>query len=95
MKLTLNQDRQNVRHLPREYNIQATNLQPDNTFVFTEKDLPGYKPNAYGRSRADHGAMTAVQDPRSGSYRVQKQKGRIRKAIPSMSMAFYPTWSAS
>lgn len=95
MRLILNQERKNVQHLPREYSIQATNSQPENTFVFTEKDLPGYKPNAYGRSRADHGAMTAVQDPRSGSYRVQKQKGRIRKAIPSMSMAFLPAWSAS
>lgn len=81
MRLILNQERQNVQHLPREYSIQATNSQPENTFVFTEKDLPGYKPNAYGRSRADHGAVTA-QDPRSGSYRVQKQRGRVRKAIP-------------
>ncbi|OCL01832.1 hypothetical protein AOQ84DRAFT_443790 [Glonium stellatum] len=88
MKLILNQEWQSVQNLPREYSIKATNLKPDNTFVFTEKDLPGYKPNAYGRSRADHGAVTTGQDPRSGSYRVQKQKGRVKKAIPSTLIPF-------
>jgi transcription initiation factor TFIIF subunit beta len=69
-----------VKNVPREYNVTAVvnadELNPD-TYIFTEKDLPGYKPNAFGRMRTDIG----------GGYnanRVHKPRPKFRKAIPSM-----------
>lgn len=35
--------------IAKEYDLQVQPGAPRNTFIFSEKDLPGYKPNVYGR----------------------------------------------
>lgn len=50
-----------------------------NTYVFTEKDLPGFKPSSYGHGgRGGYGGYGATQDPKA---RVQK-RSKYKKAIP-------------
>ncbi|KAF2801545.1 uncharacterized protein BDZ99DRAFT_528280 [Mytilinidion resinicola] len=64
-----------LKDIPREYNVAPiSNADDVNTYIFTEKDLPGYKPAAFGRSRTDMGGQ--------GQYRVQKPRSKFRKAIP-------------
>lgn len=82
--------------VPKDYNLRRQNVTSDrsaftvpNTYVFTEKDLPGYK------DRAD--ALFNVNQPHSRSYlyeqtkrdakkRTNRKKWEpyIRKTIPSM-----------
>lgn len=51
----------------------------NNTYIFTEKDLPGYKPSNVGQNKyGPSGGFGAVQDPKA---RIQK-RGRYKKAIP-------------
>lgn len=76
MKIVLNPQGP-VKNVPREYNVTAIetarDLMPD-TYVFTEKDLPGFNKPAYGRSRLDQGGQ---------GYRVSKPRTKYKKAIPS------------
>ncbi|CAI6286104.1 unnamed protein product [Periconia digitata] len=46
-----------------------------NTYVFSEKNLPGYKPSAKG---AAPGGFGAVQDPKARIFK----RGKYRKAVP-------------
>jgi transcription initiation factor TFIIF subunit beta len=48
-----------------------------NTYIFTEKDLPGYKHNGGAQNKA--GANGAMQDPKA---RIFKPRTKYRKAIP-------------
>ena len=67
------------RDIPKEYNMHITDPTAVNTFVFTEKDLPGYK--KYSHDRAP---------PRSSRGRIDKYRKtdqtNFRKAIPSRSL---------
>jgi transcription initiation factor TFIIF subunit beta len=69
-------------NLPTAFQLDPTATSDQvlgNTYVFTEKDLPGYRPTGYGQgNRGGHGGYGAVQDPKS---RVQK-RSRYKKAIP-------------
>ncbi|KAL9121820.1 MAG: hypothetical protein Q9187_001627 [Circinaria calcarea] len=40
--------------IPKEYNLQITNRSPTNTYVFSEKDLPGYSNRTKGNPRQNH-----------------------------------------
>lgn len=42
---------------PKEYKFNVTNNKPLNEFVFSEKDLEGYNPNAYKRPRGNQGGV--------------------------------------
>ena len=86
------------RDVPKEYIMQITNMAPGNTFIFTEKDLPGYG----GRTKASDkhvqgkGSLPFSQvaprpdyydRSRPGQSRVGKNKEwqpYFRRAIPSM-----------
>lgn len=67
--------------LPTAFELKPTET-PDtvlgNTYVFTEKDLPGYKPNGFGQGHRGGPGSFSTQDPKS---RIQK-RGKYRKAIP-------------
>ena len=69
-------DATNVQRLPKEYNMVVTDKDAINTFVFSEKDLAGYRKYTHGRA-----------PPRSNDRkRVEKPRGSgtsFRKAIPS------------
>jgi transcription initiation factor TFIIF subunit beta len=67
--------------LPTAFEIQPTQTTDTvlgNTYVFTEKDLPGYKPNGFGQGYRGGPGSYSTQDPKA---RIQK-RGKYRKAIP-------------
>ena len=78
MSFILTPEITNIHRLPREYNMAVTDQNTINTFVFSEKDLPGYRKYSHDRP-----------PPRSKDRkRVEKPRGpgmNFRKAVPSMS----------
>ncbi|PVH98132.1 transcription initiation factor IIF [Periconia macrospinosa] len=65
--------------LPGAFELEpqsTNNVVLKNTYIFSEKNLPGYKPNAKGGAGNSFGA---VQDPKN---RVFKRTGKYRKAVP-------------
>jgi transcription initiation factor TFIIF subunit beta len=81
MRLILNHRSIAQKQLPQAYELQMTPASKEvlgNTYVFTEKDLPGYKPTGYGQGRM--GSFGGVQDPKA---RIGK-RSKYKKAIPSM-----------
>ena len=96
MSLLLSSDALINENVPKEYNMQVTNREPTNTFVFSEKDLLGYnKPKASMRQPQDSTSLPFSQvaprpkfqdRSRSGvlrSDRSKKWQPYYRKAIPS------------
>lgn len=84
--------------VPKEYNMHITNSKSSNIYLFSEKDLPGYK--SRGRQRALNGAGS--QDMKSSAFsanslksdredkptqlrpdRTKRWQPYVRKAIPS------------
>ncbi|KAF2750660.1 hypothetical protein M011DRAFT_464478 [Sporormia fimetaria CBS 119925] len=64
--------------LPQAFELKPTPAPKEvlaNTYIFTESNLPGYKPQPYGQDRI---GGFGVQDPKA---RVAK-RGKYRKAIP-------------
>ena len=48
------------------------------TYVFNEKDLPGYRPSGFGYGQGNRGGFGGIQDPKG---RIQK-RSKYKKAIP-------------
>ena len=86
-----------VHTVPKEYNMQITNQNPTNTFIFTEKDLPGYAANGRqgvmqghknGGPPYSHGPPRPMFQDRA-RQNIQKYDNKkkwqpyYRKAIPS------------
>lgn len=75
--------------IPKEYDLDITDESVKNTFVFTEKDLPGFK----SRSRAKFDLASANMPSRLTRVKNEKPKQAydpnkkfqpyVRKAIPS------------
>jgi transcription initiation factor TFIIF subunit beta len=83
MRVFLNDRWRQKAALPSAFQLdpaQVTDTLLGNTYVFTEKDLPGYKGNAYGNFNRGGGQGNAggVHDPKA---RIQK-RSRYKKAIP-------------
>lgn len=76
MSILLSPDVAQNRDLPREYNMDIIEQDPMNTFVFSEKDLPGYR--AYSADRAP----PRFKD-RKRSEKTRKPEYNFRRAIPS------------
>ena len=76
MSILLSPDVTQNRHLPREYNMHIIEQDPMNTFVFSEKDLPGYR--AYSADRAP----PRFKD-RKRIEKTRKPDHNFRRAIPS------------
>ena len=77
--------------LPREYVLEVTNSIAANTFVFSEKDLPGYTTKLRGVTKAEAGPPTSPghrtigQDrTRLGPHGIEKdRRGQGRRGVPS------------
>ena len=83
--------------VPKEYNLDVKDMQLNNTFLFTEQDLPGYKNKSQGannnipqylRRKHEQSRDNAQQDgnnnnPNNGGVKKRYQQ-RYRKAIPSL-----------
>jgi transcription initiation factor TFIIF subunit beta len=71
------------KKMPQAYQLEMTPASKEvlgNTYIFSEKDLPGYKPaSQFGGRNAQSFNKGAVQDPNA---RVQK-RSQYKKAIPS------------
>ena len=75
MSLMLDASVPKNRGVPKEYNMHLTNQDSFNTFIFSEKDMPGYK-----RFHAD-GAPTHWLNRK----KIERRKNHtsFRKAVPS------------
>lgn len=89
MSLMLSPDAIQNDSVPKEYNMHVTNRNSANTFVFTEKDLPGYNSKIKGPPNQGQRMPPRpnFQD-RSRQNFAQADKTRrfqpyFRKAIPS------------
>jgi transcription initiation factor TFIIF subunit beta len=82
MRVFLNDAWRAKAKLPAAFQLdpsQTSDTVLGNTYVFTEKDLPGYRLPSFGfGQRGAQGNFSGAQDPNA---RVQK-RGRWRKAIP-------------
>lgn len=63
------------REVPKEYNLRITDPQPVNTFIFTEKDLPGYKKYSHDRAPPRYKDRRRIEKPK-------KADAYFRRAIP-------------
>lgn len=99
MSLLLSSDAVQNKTVPKEYNMHVTNRDSSNTFVFTEKDLPGYASKMKGSARKgqSNGAFTSGRILNRSAFRDRSRQGmqqgdkskrwqaNFRKAIPSKS----------
>ncbi len=91
MSLLLSPEVAQNRTVPKEYNMHVTNRDSSNTFIFTEKDLPGYasKGKVDSRKVQSNGGYSSTQiTPRNFRDRSKIDKNKrwqpsFRKAIPS------------
>lgn len=96
MSLLLSSDAAQNRTVPKEYNMHVANRDSSNTFIFTEKDLPGYsKMKGTARKGVGNGGFpndrtsnrTAFRDRSRQSLQPGDKSKRwqpnFRKAIPS------------
>lgn len=80
MRVFLNEAWRERSGLPTAFELEGQSIKNDvlqNTYIFTEKDLPGYRQHARGQNRGP-GGFGNVQDPRARIYKRSKYK----KAIP-------------
>ncbi|KAI9848631.1 MAG: hypothetical protein M1838_000470 [Thelocarpon superellum] len=82
------------RGLPREYDMKLTNADSTNTYIFTEKDLPGYrsrgqgslKNSTYGgvsKGPTNQSAAGKDRPPGAGRWeRAPRGQPRYKRAIP-------------
>lgn len=85
MRVFLNDRWRDKTQLPQAFYLQPMTDKKDkevlaSTYVFSEKDLPGYKPTGWGYGQGNRGNFGGVQDPKA---RIQKRT-KFKKAIPSM-----------
>lgn len=78
MRMFFNDHWKQKSHLPTAFELEAQEKGDmlKNTYIFTEKDLPGYKHSGPGQNR--YGGYGGVQDPKA---RIQK-RSKYKKAIP-------------
>lgn len=97
MSLLLSSDIIHNHDVPKEYNMHAMERNPASTFIFTEKDLPGFSNKKKGdiKPGQNPGGSSSSLIPNQGAFQdrfrqgsSQADKGRrwqpyFRKAIPS------------
>lgn len=76
MSILLSPDVAQNRDLPKEYNMHIVEQDPMNTFVFSEKDLPGYRPYSADRAPPRFKDRKRIEKTRKPEY-------NFRRAIPS------------
>lgn len=103
MALLLDHTRPNHQTIPKEYTLETKDADLANTFLFTEKDLPGFKSRSHGansdlpphlRRRQEQQQQRPEEKKESeGGVKKNKYQPRYRKAIPSSSPCFCFTFS--
>ena len=75
MSLMLNANIAENKDVPKEYNMHISHRDTSNTFIFSERDLPGYR-----QFQADNAPMHWVNRKKAESKR---QGATGRRAVPS------------
>lgn len=77
MQMFLGEHWKQKTQLPSAFELEplSNNEALKNTYVFSEKNLPGYKPNSKNNA---NGASGAAQDPKARVFK----RGKYRKAVP-------------
>lgn len=75
MRVYFNRDCPGLQMVAKDYEFDVTNMNPINTYIFTEKDLPGYRPGAWNHRSARN---DRVQKVGGGNNRHM----RGRRSIP-------------
>ena len=91
MSLLLHPDVARKGDLPAEYILEVVSAKPANTFVFNEKDLPGYLSKQRASSKTNSGvtasAAARLTHQSQGPQGIDKhRRGAGRRGIPSESM---------
>ena len=79
LRLQLHPGLEGCEAIPKHYDLTRLEQAPKNTFVFTEKNMPGFRPNILGRSRMDR---SRAQDKAGPPFRVDKARARGPRIIP-------------
>lgn len=90
MTLLLSTSSKYNKDVPKEYNMNITNSKSTNMYIFSEKDLPGYKDKIKGRQKRVNGTgggdlkVPSNEAGGKSNSRVNKRwQPYYRKAIPS------------
>jgi hypothetical protein len=73
--------------IAKEYDLQVMAGVPKNTFIFSEKDLPGYRSNTtniYGRRFPRPDTLRKTE-----GGKIEKPRQRGPRIIPSTRLCFY------
>lgn len=100
MTLLLSPSVSRNKDVPREYNMNLTNPKSSNVYIFSEKDLPGYRsrgvqrgPPAVANSELKGGKLSRPEKDDKGALskpdRGKRWQPYIRKAIPSKAPMCY------
>ncbi|KAI0459735.1 transcription initiation factor IIF, beta subunit-domain-containing protein [Xylaria acuta] len=92
MALLLDHTKPNHQAIPKEYTLDAKDMDLANSFLFTEQDLPGFKSRSHGansdlpphlrrRQEQQHQRPEEKTQP-EGGVKKNKYQPRYRKAIP-------------
>lgn len=97
VSLRLN-ERPDNRDIPKDYNLKRQNVTADNksfsvqnSYVFTEKDLPGYENRVnvlFGEARS--ALYETMKREARKKDRKKKWEPYVRKTIPSMAHLYFP-----
>lgn len=105
MALLLDHTKANHQTIPKEYNLEAKDMDLTNAFLFTEQDLPGFKSKSHGANSDLPPHLRRRQEQRpeektqqEGGVKKNKYQPRYRKAIPSwflFSVLFFFLWRST
>lgn len=90
-RLLLSADRPEHQAIPKEYDLDVTDPAVKNTFMFTERDLPGFASRNKARAEASATGIPAhllrqkVEKPAQREHHHARRGPYYRKAIPSKS----------
>ena len=94
MSLLLHPDVARKGDLPAEYILEVVSTKPANTFVFNEKDLPGYLSKQRASSKTNSGVTASTAARLTLPQGVDKhRRGAGRRGIPSESVFEFAAWS--
>lgn len=92
MALLLDYTKPYHQSIPKEYTLEAKDMDLANSFLFTEQDLPGFKSRSHGANdlpphlrRRQEQQQQRPEDKTQpeGGVKKNKYQPRYRKAIPS------------
>jgi len=92
LQMLLRSDLAQHQRIPKEYDLDITAEAVNNTFIFTEQDLPGYKSKSKNKfdlatanmpARLNRPKFERISDKRPWD-KNKKDQQKIRKTVPSL-----------